>query len=275
MIVSVAIKHVNGRIVNFVMDIDGSWPPDRDLNWYLQQQRLPEAEIVEVMLRALRPGDVAVDGGACQGFFTVLMAQLVGKEGAVYSFEPYKESYRRLRNNVKKNNVEDSTVLMKNPLWYCPEMVSISFADHPGQHSIVRNGDDSLEAATLDMFFRSSVALVPRLIKLDVEGSEQYVMMGAEKMLQRHPPYIVAELNEAALAKYGFSQQSFRHTMSEFGYEPFFLREGVFPTHIPANTKVVSDGSTVASGVGERVNTMLLFSTLDDVGALWPELNSG
>src|SRR5579863_1132724 len=133
MIVPFALCHGNGRTVDFKMDIDLNWLPDCDLYWYLQHQRLPEAEVIDVMMRALRPGDVAVDGGACGGFFTILMAQLVGNTGQVFSYEMASDTYSRLFKNVAINDL--SVRWSSRPLWCCEECVSLQKSDHPGQNS--------------------------------------------------------------------------------------------------------------------------------------------
>jgi FkbM family methyltransferase len=261
MIVSMSVRLSDLRPVDLKMDIDINWPPDYDLFWYMQQNKLPEPEIIDVMFHALRPGDVAVDGGACVGIFTVIMAHLVGDSGRVFAFEPVAQNISKTVNNMSCNNLSNIT-LSSRPLWSREEAVSLHDSDHPGQCSVVKNGHDVLTTTTLDI---SLDKVVPRFIKLDVEGAEQRVIEGASEMLKSHPPYIVVEVNESALAKFGCSQQSLRSIMASYGYEPFFLQEGMFPTHVPTATRLVT----------ERNNLMLLFSTLDDVGALWPELCCG
>ena len=52
---------------------------------------LPDYEEMTFMKRFLRPGDGFIDGGANEGMFTLLAAQLVGPSGAVHAFEAVPE----------------------------------------------------------------------------------------------------------------------------------------------------------------------------------------
>jgi hypothetical protein len=49
--------------------------------------------------------------------------------------------------------------------------------------------------------------------------------------------------------------------MREQGYEAFLLFPDRFPTHFPHQTTLVSN----------KANRNVLYSTLDDVGKLWPD----
>ena len=67
--------------------------------WYTRVYDVPGVHI--------RKGDVVIDIGANQGFFTCYAARLGAK---VYAFEPYLQSYARLLYNIKQNGFEDNVV---------------------------------------------------------------------------------------------------------------------------------------------------------------------
>ena len=50
--------------------------------------------------QVLRKGDVVIDGGANMGYYTLVAAGLVGKNGHVHSFEPIPATALALRANI-------------------------------------------------------------------------------------------------------------------------------------------------------------------------------
>jgi len=67
--------------------------------WYSRDYDVPGVPI--------RPGDVVIDIGANQGFFTCYAAS---KGANVYAFEPCPTNYERLLQNVKQNGFDDRVV---------------------------------------------------------------------------------------------------------------------------------------------------------------------
>jgi hypothetical protein len=51
----------------------------------------------------LRPGMTAIDIGGHHGYYTLLMAQKVGTEGRVITFEPSPREFKRLRRHIRLN----------------------------------------------------------------------------------------------------------------------------------------------------------------------------
>src|ERR1700687_1672184 len=62
-----------------------------------------EPEATSIVRRIIRPGDVVIDVGANFGWYTTLLAELVGESGHVYSFEPVPAAHDRLVENVRLN----------------------------------------------------------------------------------------------------------------------------------------------------------------------------
>jgi len=63
----------------------------------LSRNEYYEPEVVRVIKRYLKKGAVFIDGGAHIGYFSITAANIVGKEGKVFSFEPFIESYLILK----------------------------------------------------------------------------------------------------------------------------------------------------------------------------------
>lgn len=252
-----------GKEIRFKVDLDFTSGTEA-LAHFAREKLVPEPEVVAVMARALRPGDVVVDGGANVGFFTLLMSVLVGPGGWVHAFEPEPGNRKALVRNIELNNLMQVTLCAK-PLWSRPEKLLLHRNADPGQSAIVLEGNEdctTVFSTTLDIELPSGTA--PRLIKLDIEGSELRALEGATRLLDNHPPpYIVAEMNEPALALLGSGQMSLRSYLRNWGYETFVLLPNLqVPLFIPAKT--------VLKPHKRSVN--VLYCTTDHFAELWPEV---
>ncbi len=65
----------------------------------------------QLILRQTKIGDTVVDVGANIGYYTLLLANKVGKTGKVYAFEPDKINFEILAKNVKENNLENVVMI--------------------------------------------------------------------------------------------------------------------------------------------------------------------
>jgi FkbM family methyltransferase len=253
---------INGTKFSFRMTYDESNPADRDTVICMKEFGCPEPEVLHLLVRALTPGDFVIDGGANIGFLTIVMSKLIGPYGKVLAIEPGENNLAKLKENLKLNELKNFEICDK-PLWGKEEEVTYYYSSHPGMSSLsgykMALGKKVLPAVTLNYWKQT-----PRLIKLDIEGSEEQALRGAERHLVSGCPYIVAELNVDALTRLGSSQESLRSYMQQWGYSTFILfRGGELPCLVPDNTMIFES---------ENFNgtTNVLFSTIDKVANLWP-----
>lgn len=226
-----------------------------------------EPEVCNVLARVLKEGDVAVDGGANVGFFSVLMARLVGPTGHVYAFEPGGNNLPKLAANIKLNGLENVTVIDKPLAAHSKETVTLHEHDHPGYNSLWPDlskdvtAERVVQTTTLEMELLGRVA--PTVIKLDIEGAELSALKGAGTLLTWQKPLIIAELNDAAFDRAGVTFDDLRDFLGERGYDAFgIFVDGNLPCFIPRNVKIVP----------MRLNVNVLFSTVDTVSKYWPEV---
>ena len=57
----------------------------------------------QLILRQAKVGDTVVDVGANIGYYTVLLADKIGKTGKIYAFEPDKTNFEILKKNKVKH----------------------------------------------------------------------------------------------------------------------------------------------------------------------------
>lgn len=80
---------------------------------------------------ALRSGMVAFDLGANVGYYTVMMAKLVGASGRVHAVEPFPKNFRLLEENVRRNDLGNVSI----------ENIAIGTEDGEAQLQIARKSN--------------------------------------------------------------------------------------------------------------------------------------
>lgn len=246
----------NGRPLKFSMRMGLPLGPELYLFGQLFDQRIADPEIVNVMTSIIRPGDRVIDGGANIGYFAVLMSQLVGPTGHVIAVEPGPNNIGKLEANLT-HNICNNVIVRERPLYSEHAGVTLYMAGHGGWNSLRDAGHDAgqvnLEALTLPDLGPA------RFVKLDVEGAEAHIMSHPGVTPEIYP-FIVAEINETALAQFGHSGSSLRLIAQERGYDTFMLpKEGSIPVLVPPLTRIACT----------RANTNVLFSTIANVGQIW------
>ena len=119
--------------------------------------------------------DVAVDVGACIGDTTIFMALTADH---VIAVEPHPVNLEYLRLNVG-----DCVEIIGKAAWHCKDWLPLQVHSAPTGHSLVphpsRKTTVTVEADTLD-----SMVYKADFLKIDVQGSEVEVLMGAERLLE-------------------------------------------------------------------------------------------
>lgn len=143
----------------------------------------------------VQPGDVVVEVGANVGFFSTILARLVGPEGHVFCYEPDPVLNAILRRNVTANGYPQVDVR------------EAAVADQPGTMTFYRSaksqGDNRLfthdgkdgaafpvRVVTLDDDLGPDVQRLGRidLLKMDIQGAEPLAFRGFAKTLESCPP---------------------------------------------------------------------------------------
>jgi FkbM family methyltransferase len=141
----------------------------------------------QLLRKSLFPGAVVVDAGANIGVYSQFLSRYVGPSGAVHSFEPSSDNFRRLRAathdlvNVRANRAAVGDYTGQSKLYVSNDLN----VDH---RAYVPNGDSRraflIEMVALDDYFKPGETV--NLIKLDVQGYELHALRGAERVLQEN-----------------------------------------------------------------------------------------
>jgi FkbM family methyltransferase len=204
------------------------WRKDRSLAYGTW-----EPEVVRAISESVLPGMTAFDIGAYGGFFTLLLSKLVGPKGKVFAFEPLPANFRVLEENLKLNSIENVTVERQAVNSTRGEFpLEVPSMESPLIAGPLRDEDDrgtiSVPATSLDDYvFEENLNL--NFIKIDVEGAEDEVLLGAERTLATFHPTMVIELHN-------LENELGAHPavagLEKFGYTIRRLSEALYTTHI-------------------------------------------
>lgn len=216
-----------GRLVDVSLE---PWPRGyRDLFLHGVMEE-PE---VAVWRAVLRPGDDVVDGGANQGYWSLVAADRVGPRGRVFAFEPVPGTADALERNVAASGCPWVRVTRAALAAEPGQVVIQLFDDDPvGNNSSVAAvaglqvaGSATAPAVTLDDFLAAEGAR-PVLVKLDVEGSETAAVRGAAALIAgAEPPAFCIEWNELTARAAGTDPREWMDLLRAAGYG-IYLRDG-------------------------------------------------
>jgi len=175
-------------------------------------------------------GKNVIDVGANNGQITVEFAHLVGDTGKVYSFEPQRIIFQQLCGNVFVNGLdnvhaynmaigdEDGLTQIEKPDYF--QKGPVNFGNiHVG----VKENYEIVKLHKLDTLQIENVSL----IKIDVQGFEKKVLIGAKETIKKNRPIIYIEIEESQLNLYGDTTESVLEVLQSLEYSWTRFNEGM------------------------------------------------
>ena len=169
---------------------------------------LAQLSVLDQVVKLCKQHRVAVDVGAHVGTWTVPLSI---RFEHVLAFEPQPENFECLRQNVVSSRVEIRQVALADREGTC------DIASHAGGNSgcfRAAPGTSTL-VERLDMYSLRGVDL----IKIDVEGYEGLVLIGAAETLEHSSPVIIFEDNGVGPKFYGDSWVDPKTVLAGLGYK--------------------------------------------------------
>jgi len=160
-----------------------------------------EPEVTHWIVTHLDPGDVFVDVGCNNGYYSVLASKVVGRTGKVLAFDPNPKAFSRMTRNRDTNAAVNITA-------HC-----MALSDQTAMATLyVDETEDGLSTLTsrehvsrrggaavvipMDRLDNLLGGAVPRVVKVDVEGHELRVLRGMERLLDSPEcPCLIVEWN--------------------------------------------------------------------------------
>lgn len=180
-------------------------PQNGAVDHYLFMHKNWEMDIGSVIVRELKPGDTFVDVGANIGYFSLLSAQRVGQEGRVIAFEPLSRIAKQCGENVAVNNFRNVSVRqVAIGDTQSRQTMSLVPGNIGGSSLVKESGSGMTEAvtvSTLDVELADVEQIA--MIKIDVEGYEREVLLGAKTILMTRKPKLVLEFSPNVYQRHG------------------------------------------------------------------------
>lgn len=203
--------NLNDLYIGRAMDIYGEWCE-------------PELDCLGQILKG---DDVVIDVGANIGTHTVFFSKKVAAGGMVYAFEPQRITFEFLCSNIALNGLVN-VIPMQAGVGELPGEIIVpvlnpSVEQNFGSLSIEgHSAGDRVKVLPLDALELKRC----NLIKIDAEGMELKVLLGAKKTIQDCRPFLFVENNGPQ------GTPELVSVLAEFGYHCWWL---IAPYYNPEN----------------------------------------
>lgn len=192
-----------------------------------------EKKELEFLKSKLKTGDIFIDIGANIGLFSMIASELVGKQGRIIAFEPSPSTYHRLLGNIELNefiNIEARNIGLSDSAGSL--QLKVSGNGHDAWNTFAEdltgkfNQTVSVPVHTLDEQLNDVDKSQISLIKIDVEGWEKFVLMGAREFLNTHSPALMIELTQANSEAAGYNVHEIYDLLVSWGYSWYRFKDG-------------------------------------------------
>ncbi|MBI3321242.1 MAG: FkbM family methyltransferase [Candidatus Omnitrophica bacterium] len=220
--------------------------------WDIRRGTWTEPE-VDVVRLAVREGETTIDIGANFGLYCYHLSRAVGRSGRVYAFEPVPFTYATCRlvgRLLGIQNVElfgkgcgnrNGRVAFTLPVQRSGA-ISAGLAHFAGRND-QRKGKDLYapydqtrevwcEVVALDDFLPELTDV--SLLKSDIEGADLLALQGAARLIERHHPTILCEIEPWFLEGFGIKPQALGAFFRERDYRMYHY-DVVDPSTRPAD----------------------------------------
>lgn len=196
---------------------------------------------LDVLLPVIEPNDIIVDVGAYIGTHSIPFAKRCLPNGGVYAIEPQRLSFAFLNTNITLNNLMNIIALNKFADKKIGKMRFLSldqtypqnFGSYPTKNC---DTGDVIDVITIDSLNLSRV----KLIKIDVEGQEVNVLLGATATINKFKPILYVECTNPKKTKsiistvFNLNYQAYWHISSYYNPNNFFgNKKDVFSSFHP------------------------------------------
>lgn len=192
-----------------------------DANIYYRGVHEPRS--TATVKRMVRPTAIALDIGANCGYYTLMLAKLVGNDGIVVAFEPTQWALGRLHENINLNGFSNIVVekialsdTSENRLISSDEMAFRASwtLDRRSSH----HGTERVTFERLDDYLKRSGLARVDFMKIDVDGYELRVIRGAKAVIEQFKPSLLIEIGKYTMRDIGDDPEHLTSLLWDLGY---------------------------------------------------------
>jgi FkbM family methyltransferase len=200
--------------------------PTSNLGWMIHRYGTYEALTVEIFRRHVREGDIVLDIGANEGFFSALASVLAGPNGRVIAVEPQSRLQDVLAINLALNRTGPTEVIQGVVTEADGEQAEINLfpSSNTGASSLVRHARLGSKTERVGTWTPEAIADqcgIDRFdfVKIDVEGFEPEVIRAFEPLLARGAVRtILLDYHTKFLAERGIDPTATHELVLSHGY---------------------------------------------------------
>ena len=241
----------------------------KDMSWCFADGDYYEKNVIYWLDKLFDKLDKPVfyDIGANIGYYSIRYCDFADR---IYSFEPVKTTFDLLVENIRLNNlknvgvfnlgISDQSGKRQINLYSSSGNNSLFSRSIPNDIDLKKIGDQEVELKILDDLVFNSKILPPGIMKIDVEGSELFVLKGAEKTISKFKPVLLIEYSKATSDDAGYSRENILQQLNTEDYIIYGLSESDtdlgliefkdFKINPPANILAIPKLSGIQLGKG-------------------------
>jgi len=179
----------------------------------------------EIVKKYVKSGDVVLDIGANIGYYTLILARLVGKKGKVFAFEPDPENFNILQRNVEINGYHNVVLLNKAVVNKTGKIYLSLSEENKGDHRIASSLSRKtieIESIKLDDYFENDQNI--DFIKMDIQGAEDAAIHGMIQLLtQNKEMKMLTEFSPNLLKECGVEPDQHLERLVKQGFKIFHI----------------------------------------------------
>ena len=211
-----------------IMVCEDSWKKTKGT--FLRSGNLTEMDSIQSFYELI-PKDQnvnIVDIGAQSGLYSLLSKHL--PMCTFYSFEPFKETYDILLKNIKINDIKNiktfNIAVSKETESHKLTVCKHNNGFHTMSNQPIRFSNDNaytvdVQTDTLDnLFFENNIPV--HFIKIDTEGWEYNILLGAHKCISKWHPTIQLEWQEINMKQCNSDPKSMLALLESYGYREMY-----------------------------------------------------
>ncbi|HMW67309.1 MAG TPA: FkbM family methyltransferase [Chitinophagaceae bacterium] len=167
------------------------------------------------------------DIGGHVGYYSLVAAKAASTDTKIYCFEPIRQTFERAKENIALNGYQN--IYLQNFALSNEDgslQINIGGDENWGMSSINAHAHTSgktetVNKQTVDSFCNAHNINQIDLVKIDVEGSEFYVLQGMKQMIASSRPVVLIEILEQTLSAQGIDVKSIYQFFADYHYHPY------------------------------------------------------
>ncbi len=190
-----------------------------------------EDDVREMLLRDLKPGNNVLELGGNIGYYALMDAMIIGKEGKIIAFEPDHRNFELLKKNVSLNNMDEQIETHEAAISDTDEEKELAAQERSNTSYIVSDKKairsetpvNTVKVKTINIYNLLQNSCKIDFIRMDIEGHEVEVFNGLIRLLKEKPDLVPHKiLFEAHHKVYDDEHHNMKEKLIEmfnFGYK--------------------------------------------------------